>query len=192
VLASFHGGSLIWLWVAAMLYGGWIVGAPVTAPESAGAPRTIDLALDAIAATIYNDLLGLACIVVLWRIMRDAPNKGGVWALAAFWGAHQVAKLNLFFGVAYPGADFLPSYLAHLARFFGATTNSPFLYLTIAGFGLLATSLIARTRREVREGPRMLLSLKATLVLLMLVEHTWLGVGSGAALWTLFLSARAG
>jgi hypothetical protein len=37
----------------------------------------------------------------------------------------------------------------------------------------------------------MLLGLLTTLVLLMLVEHLWLGVGSGAALWTLFLAARS-
>lgn len=191
VLASFHGGSLLWLWVATMLYGGWIVGTPVTPPATAGGPRTFGLALDAIGATLYNDLVGLACVVVAWGLVRGSPNKAGAWALSAFWGAHQVAKVNLFLGVAYPGVDFLPSYLSHFAGFFGAAGNSPFLYLTIAGFGLLAASLVAQTRRATREGPRMLLALQATLVLLMLVEHTWLGVGSGAALWTLFLSARA-
>jgi putative photosynthetic complex assembly protein 2 len=142
-------------------------------------------------ATIYNDLLGLAALLWCAWLVRSAANKSGVWALAAFWGAHQLAKISLFMGVAYPGADFLPSYLTYLAGYFGGPSNSPILYLTIAGLALLGAFLAVRTRREARDGRRMLLGLLTTLVLLMLVEHLWLGMGSGSALWTLFLSARS-
>lgn len=184
--ASFFGGALLWLWVATALYGGWVVG--VAPAAGAGLPPL----LRAVGATLHNDLLGLAVLLLAWRLARTGPNRTGVAVVALFWGAHQLAKVNLFLGVEHPGTEFLPSYLAHLATHFGPRANSPALALSVAALGGLAGWLAVRARRDPRPWARHAAWLLAALAALAALEHVLLGAGAGASLWSVFLAARDG
>ena len=187
--ASFFGGALLWLWVATALYGGWVVGlAP--GPHTADGARGAAAVLPAVGATIHNDLLGLAALLVAWRLARGGANRTGVHALALFWSAHQVAKVNLFLGVAHPGTELLPPYLAHLGRHFGPAVNSPALAPSVALLAALAAWLLVRARRDTRPWARHGARLLAALAALAALEHLLLGVGAGAALWSVFLATR--
>ncbi|MGZ8378105.1 MAG: DUF3623 family protein [Gemmatirosa sp.] len=183
---SFFGGALLWLWVAATLYGGWVVGVAAVAPAVSGVAGAVQAA----RATLHNDVLGLAVLLLAWGLARGGANRTGVWTLALFWAAHQVAKVNLFLGVEHPGAEFLPSYLQHLARHFGPAVNSPALPVTVAAFVALAAWLAARARAEPRPWVRQGRWLLAALAALAALEHLLLGIGSGTALWSVFLAAR--
>lgn len=210
---SFFGGALLWLWVATLLYGGWVVGAaPAALGNSAlGASAlggsafgdfalgvhapggvTLRIVAHAIAATLYSDLLGLATIALAAWLTRRSANRTGLWALALFWTAHQAAKLNVFLGVRHPGVEFLPPYLQHLARYFGPAVNSPALPATVAALLLLAMWLTRRARRATTTGARRAAWLLATLATLAAVEHVWLGLSAPPAPWALFLRARGG
>ena len=185
VTRSFFGGAMLWFWVAATLYGGWIVGVSVPAP--AGDISRLALASQAIAATIYNDVLGLLVIAVAFVLSRGGTTHTGAWTVVTFWSAHQIAKLNVFAGVAHAGSEYLPPYLDHLRRYFGPEVNSPLLGLSIMVMAAAAVALVLRARRDARPAARRQSLLLAALIALALLEHVLLGIGTGGALWTMFV-----
>lgn len=188
VAMSFLGGALAWLGVMAALYGGWIVGLPID--ETAAPARSFALALDAIAATLYSDLLGLVILGLAFAVAARGRNRTGVWTIALFWSAHQTAKLNVFLGVDNAGLEYLPRELSHLARFFGPAENSVFLPLTIIALCAAAFGFIARFRATELQWMRMRDLILAIVLLLAALEHAMLGMIDPPSLWSLFLQLR--
>jgi putative photosynthetic complex assembly protein 2 len=185
---SFLGGALLWAWVSTLFYGGWVTGLR-PAEVSVGGP-SVRLALEAIGATLYADLLALAAIALAVGVTRRGPNRVGLWTLLLFWGAHQTAKLNVFFGVRHAGAEFLPPDLAHLERFFGPARNSALLPVTVLLLAALVGGLALGAWRATTPLARTGRALLAALAALALLEHALLGVDAALPIWELFLRAR--
>jgi putative photosynthetic complex assembly protein 2 len=185
---AFIGGAFLWIWVQTTFYGGWLIGPAAEIPVSAG--PTPGLALQAIAATGYN-LVAAALMFGLAYAVHGA-NPVGWQTIAAFWGADQLAKLNVFLGVANPGTHFLPDRLAFLIGYFGPQRNSPLLPVSILVLGALALWLYRRAIRTGdpfgREGNALL----AALLALAALEHVLLGLSLQVPLWDPFLRVRGG
>ena len=185
---AFLAASLLWWWTATLFYLGWGI-AEVGAP--AGPTGSAQLALQAIAATWRPDVVALAVIAGVGALVWRRPNRVALWALLAFWGTLQTAKLNVFAGVRHPGAEWLPESLAGLRVFFGPTQNSALLPATVVVLAALAAWLAIRAWRA-RDGfDRHASALLAVLVALAVVEHVMLGVDATLRLWDPFLSLRA-
>jgi putative photosynthetic complex assembly protein 2 len=194
-------GALLWTCVSAAFYGGWVVG-PEVAPPAGPHAVTLGRAARAVAATSYSSLLTLALLAAAWRLA--VPNgaagppaaRAGAAArfapltLAALWAAHELAKLNVFLGVANPGAELLPTYLASLRAYFGPARNSPLLAPSVAA--LAAATAAAGLAAWRARGPagRVGFALLAGVLALAAFEHAVLGVPEGLDWWDAFLRWR--
>ena len=185
---SFLGGSLLWTAAAGALYGGWIVGVVDTGP----APGTIALTVQAMLATWYNDAFTLLLGVAAWWLVRHGPNRVGVTTLLVFWLVHAIAKVNVFVGVANPGAHYLPDYLWHLQRYFGPERNSLLLPATVVALVAATLALAWRARRAADAWRRTEAALLATILALSVLETGVLGVAFDAGAWDVFLRLRGG
>ncbi len=200
------GGALLWTCVSTAFYGGWVVG-PV-AGDPGGAPGlapSLARAAAAIAATAYSTflaatLLGAATLAAqaspiagATRGLAPAPNPARYAPItfATLWAAHELAKLNVFVGVASPGAAYLPQYLAHLRQFFGPARNTPLLAVSVF-FLATAAAVIGGRARRARGAParRAALGLIASVVALAAFEHAMLGVRTPPGWWNAFVSWR--
>jgi putative photosynthetic complex assembly protein 2 len=186
-LSSFAGGALLWTAVSASLYGGWVVGRPLGA--AADAP-TLLRAADAIAATGYNALLAAALLAAALRVTRDAPNRLGALTFAVFWAVHELAKLNVFLGVVNPGVQFLPPYLAHLARYFGPARNSALLLPSVGVLAIAAAAVARRAAAHAAGGRRVGAALLASVLALAALELALLGTARDLGWWDAFLAWR--
>ncbi len=176
------------MWINVGLYGGWIVG-PGGEASVAGAP-TFVRAAEAIVSLLWHELLCVLLLFVSWLHVRTSPNRLGFVALATYWAVLQVAKLNIFFGVANPGARFLPPHLQFLLSYYGPPENTgwlPISFFTALGIALLFWWHGWQARDSFLRQSRALL---AMLIALAALEYLLLGVRSDAPLWEVFLKAR--
>ncbi|MBV9880386.1 MAG: DUF3623 family protein [Gemmatirosa sp.] len=184
---AFLAAALLWWWTATLFYLGWGV---AEAGPPAGPPRSVALALQAIAATWRADVVALAVIAgVAWLVWRR-PNRVALWALLVFWATLQTAKLNVFAGVQHAGAELLPDRLTGLRTFFGPARNTTLLPVTIVALAVLGAWLAVRAWRA-RDGfQRHAAALLAVLLALAVVEHAMLGVDATLPFWDPFLRMR--
>jgi putative photosynthetic complex assembly protein 2 len=188
-------GALLWTCVSAAFYGGWVVGPPVAPPADAG---TLGRAARAVAATGYSAVLALALLVAARRLARRAPDRraGDAAAfapltLATLWAAHELAKLNVFLGVANPGAELLPDYLAPLRAYFGPARNSPLLAPSVAVLACAAALSLGAAGRTRTPARRAGYALVAAVLALAALEHALLGARAPVGWWDAFLDWRA-
>ena len=191
------GGALLWTAVSATFYGGWLVGPAAVAPAGApGEAATFARAAAAVAATADSSVLSLVLLGLAWVATARPGRVGGAapgfapGTFAVLWGAHELAKLNVFLGVANGGAELLPAYLAPLRAFFGPARNSWLLAPSAAalGAGALAAALVAR---RARPGARRAgYALVAGVLALAALEHVLLGVAAPVGWWDAFLRWR--
>ncbi len=185
---TFLAATAIWMWINVGLYGGWIVG-PGHAASVAG-DATVFRATEAIASLLWHEMLCAVVIFVCWLHVRTSPNRLALPALATYWAVLQVAKLNIFFGVANPGARFLPPHLQFLLSYYGPPENTGFLpisFFTAVGIALVFWWNGWQTKDAFLRQSRALL---AMLIALAAVEYLLLAVPSDAPLWEVFLKAR--
>lgn len=188
VRRSFLGGALLWGWVSATFYGGYLTGfLPTIAVPAAPAWGAV---MPAISATLASDAAALILMIVAAMMGRGARNRSGLWALVIFWGVQQIAKLNVFFGVENPAANFLPPHLAYLRDFFGPPVNSPFLMLSIVVLVGATVAAYRAARRGQPEGRRQAAILYATILALAVLEVAILGVPLESTPWDSFLRVR--
>lgn len=185
---TFLAATAIWMWINVGLYGGWIVG-PGGEASMVGEP-TLPRALEAIVSLLWHELLCVLVLAVSWLHVRRSPNRLAFAALATYWGVLQVAKLNIFFGVANPGARFLPPHLQFLLSYYGPAENTDFL--PVSFFAAVGVALIFwwhgwQSKDAFLRQSRALLSM---LIALAALEYLLLAVHSDAPLWEVFLKAR--
>jgi len=185
---TFLASTAIWMWINVGLYGGWIVGPGQIAsiPGDASLPR----ALEAIVSLLWHELLCVLVLAVSWLHVRRSPNRLAFVALATYWAVLQVAKLNIFFGVANPGARFLPPHLQFLLSYYGPAENTGFLpvsFFTAVGIALIFWWHGWQAKDAFLRQGRALL---AMLIALAALEYMLLAVPSDAPLWEVFLKAR--
>ena len=185
---TFLAATAVWMWINVGLYGGWIVG-PGQAASVAGEP-TLLRASEAIVALLWHELLCVLLLFVTWLLVRRSPNRLAFSALATYWAVLQVAKLNIFFGVANPGARFLPPHLQFLLSYYGPPVNTdflPFSFFAAVGVALVFWWNGWQAKDAFLRQSRALL---AMLIALAAVEYLLLAVHSDAPLWEVFLRAR--
>jgi putative photosynthetic complex assembly protein 2 len=188
VRRGFLGGAMLWAWVSAAFYGGFLTGIhPVVAVPTAPAWGAV---LPAISATLVNDAATLVLLIIGAFMAQGARNRTGLSALLLFWGVQQVAKLNVFFGVANPAANFLPPHLSYLRQFFGPEVNSPFLAVSLGVVAVATAWAARRARRAPTAGRREAAALYATILGLAVLELAVLGVRLESTPWDSFLRAR--
>ncbi|MEO7995848.1 MAG: DUF3623 family protein [Gemmatimonadaceae bacterium] len=182
---AFLGSALVWWWCSTLFYAG--IG--INIADSAAVvppPRTFAFALQAIAATLRPDLVGVFALVLIGILVWRRPNRFALGALFTFWGTLQTAKLNVFMGVRNSGVDWLPEHLVKLSQFFGPPQNSLLLPVTIAGLGIcfasMARSSSAADQPFAKHGYAMI----AFLLALAVLEHIMLGVNLSLPLWDIF------
>jgi hypothetical protein len=102
----------------------------------------------------------------------------------------QVAKLNIFLGVANPGARFLPPHLEFLLTYYGPAVNSG--WLAVSFFAAMGSAMwLWWTGWQAQDSfVRQSRTLLAMLIALAAVEYALLGVRTDAPLWEVFLKAR--
>lgn len=183
-IRAFFAGALAWSAIITLFFEGWVVGPP---PEAlGGATRGWSGAMTAIVATWHWEALALVTIALVAYVLRGASNRLALWTLLLFWGAHQSAKLNLFFGVVNSGAEIFPPYLRHLVRYFGPEENSLLLPVTIVAYAAVAVVVLSPWRR-CDDGGRMRRLVIAALAGLAALEHGFLATRLPIMLWELFL-----
>lgn len=190
-LRAWLGAALLWGWPATLLYAGLPAGpADAALRPLPFAPGTWAMAVEAVRATVANDVIGVAVGGALLAVTWGCANRTAFHGYALFWLVQQAAKLNIFFGVARAGAEFLPSHLRFLARYFGPAENSPLLWVTLAALGG-ATAALGRRAARARSGHvRTGLALLTAVLALAAVEHLVLAGAFAAPLWKAFLDAR--
>lgn len=185
---TFLAATAIWMWINVGLYGGWIVG-PGHVASTVG-HATVFRATEAIAALLWHELLCAVVLFATWLHVRTSPNRLAFAALTTYWAVLQVAKLNIFFGVANPGARFLPPHLQFLLSYYGPPQNTG--WLPVSFFAAVGIALICgwngwQARDAFLRQSRALL---AMLIALAALEYLLLGVRTEAPLWEVFLKAR--
>ena len=185
---AFLGSAFIWWWCSTLFYAG--VGIDIQTVHPAGT-RTLSLALDAIAATLKPDLVGVVAMATIAIVVHRRTNRVALWMFALFWGTLQTAKLNVFFGVRNASVDWLPEHLFQLSQFFGPPRNSPLLPVTIGLLLLLFAFMVRRARAATTPFARHSGWMVALLVGLAVVEHAALGLSATLPLWNLFMVSTA-
>ncbi len=185
---TFLAATAVWMWINVGLYGGWIVG-PSHAASITG-EASVFRATEAIASLLWHELLCVLVLFMTWLHVRLSPNRMAFTALSTYWIVLQVAKLNIFFGVANPGARFLPPHLQFLLSYYGPPVNSG--WLPVSFFAAVGVALIFwwhgwQSKDAFLRQSRALLSM---LIALAAVEYMLLAVPSDAPLWEVFLKAR--
>jgi putative photosynthetic complex assembly protein 2 len=185
---TFLAATMIWMWINVSLYGGWIVGPSHVASVSGAA--SIFRATEAIAALLWHELLCVTLLFGMWLHVRLSPNRLAFYGLATYWSVLQVAKLNIFFGVANPGARFLPTHLEFLLTYYGPAENTG--WLAVAFFLAVGIALIGwwRAREAATPFLRQSRALIAVVFALAALEYLFLGIKTDAPLWEVFLKAR--
>jgi putative photosynthetic complex assembly protein 2 len=188
VAGAFLAGGALWAWLTNALFGGWVVGPPGIRATEAG--PSIGLALEAVHATLYSEIAGVALLLVTGWLVRGAANRMSFAAMLVLWGSQQLAKLNIFVGVPNPGTRFLPDRLRFLGDFFGPEEPSLFLGVSIAVLAALALRFGRRAAQATEPADRFGLGVLAVLLALAAVEHLVLGIRTDLPLWDVFLRLR--
>jgi putative photosynthetic complex assembly protein 2 len=190
-LRGFLGAALLWAWPQTLLYAGLPAGPSDAATRALPfALGSLPLAVEAVRATIVNDVIGVGVMVAIAAVTFRGAHRMALWTYATLWFVQQSAKVNIFFGVSHAGAEFLPKHLRYLARYFGPAENSPLLGATIIALTLIALLLGWRAAMAKPGYIRHASTLIVSVLALAVVEHLVIGGVFDAPLWRLFLDAR--
>ncbi|MFN8650902.1 MAG: DUF3623 family protein [Gemmatimonadales bacterium] len=183
---GFLAGATLWGWTQAALYGGWLVGPGAPSGALPSGDR-VALVMTALRATAWSEAATAGVLILTAILAVGAANRMPFWTVLLFWSAHQAARLNVLFGVANSGSEFLPPHLAFLKQFFGPAINSPLLPVTVAVWVMVTVLLVRRAWRSpdlyVRHSGLTLGVLSG----LAALEHVLLGIPASLPLWNLFV-----
>ena len=131
---------VMWGWHELAFLTGWLTG-PRKLPMSTGA-RGWQRFAESTGTVLWHELGLLANLGLLWWMQAGQPSHVALCTFALLWCMRLSAKLNLFFGVAQNGAQYLPQHLKYLASYFRHRRMTPWFVLSISGAGVLWLWLI--------------------------------------------------
>ena len=141
IYASFSAGTLIWGWNLASYYTGFITGPTLTIPQHLTTRQRFWLA---IKSSLYHECM--SCLLVIGSLVMIplSQNVTGPITIVLFYVLHQVAKLNIFFGVLNFSGDWLPDHLKYITVFFGPARLHWFFVVAVAIAAMCATWAISQ------------------------------------------------
>jgi len=178
---SFLGGILCWGWLETSYYTGYIVG-PKPEPCREGCGGFAHF-WHALRANLYHELCVVAAAIALVILEWGAANQVGLWTFLTLWWAHQVAKLNVFFGVRNLNVNFLPPHLKAMAQFFRERSMNYFFPISATASAVVATVLISKGIAAGDTFHKTALFVLGELVGLALLELWFLVVPLSSTLW---------
>jgi putative photosynthetic complex assembly protein 2 len=187
---GFLAGGTLWAWAQAALYGGWLVG-PGAGSALLPASRWAE-AMEALRETAWSEAAAVGVLLLAGILAIGARNKVAFGTVLLFWAAHQMARINVFLGVANASPELLPDHLRFMARFFGPPVNTPLLPISILLWIVVAALLLRAGWRATDGFTRRSAMVFGVLAGLAAIEHLFLGISSRLALWDAFLRSRTG
>lgn len=184
---AFTAGLLVWAFVEASFYTGFVVG-PEVAPMADVDGPSLPSFFHAVKISLYHEILVVVLGVSGLYLFRDAANRFGLYLFLLFWFFHQSAKLNVFFGVANTGEHFLPETVSALLPHM-TTRSMNFLFPisvtinTVVAWYLLRQGVNRAQPRWKRVG----YVLVGTMAALALAEHWFLVLPLEGTLWDISL-----
>lgn len=191
VYLAYTSGTVIWGWLLASYYFGFITG-PNRAMQAKSegeirrmvAGRPLFRFVQALRASIYHEVLALVVTVMVAALVWGAANPVSLWILLSLWIMHSSAKLNVFFGVRNFRIEFLPDHMRFLGGFVANRAINPwFPFSIILGSGLLL--LLVYQALWVAAQPTMSIGylMVGLMVGLGALEHWLLVLPVPAAIW---------
>ncbi len=170
---GFTSGLIIWGWLQATFYLGYITGPrrQVCAPGCGGWRHF----LHGLETCLYHELAALALAALVLWISWGQPNAVGAWTYVLLWWMHTSAKLNVFLGVRNLNAEFLPDHLRYLEGFFRVRPMNLLFPVSVTA-STLVTLLLAQAAIGAAPGSfeSVGYTLLATLSALAVLEHWFL------------------
>jgi putative photosynthetic complex assembly protein 2 len=169
VYLSFLSALAVWGWIELAFLSGIITG-----PNSRACPPFAPLWERFFRATgtiLWHELLLLATLLYIARLVEDAPNIFGLWTFVILFFARISAKLNLFFGVPRINTEFLPQTLSHLASHFRKAPMNAVFPLSVTALSFASACWMERIWSATTEGAVIGFTLLSALTLLALLEH---------------------
>lgn len=187
---SFTCGLLVWGWLVASYYLGYITGPHIAHEvEAATEPEASENSLArrfrlALYASIHHELLALLMAGVVALVAGLSGVRWGLWIYVTLWLMHVSAKLSVFFGVRNFRMEFLPPQFHYLDSLLSKRTTNAFLPVSLILASGVALSLVYRgiipgTPAADSAGYLMV----ATMVTLGIIEHWLLILPLPAVLW---------
>ena len=137
---SFSAGTLIWGWNLASYYTGFITGPSIPLPDTLTTGQRFRLA---VKTSLYHELLSCVLVIGALGLSLVSSNHTGPTTIVLFYVLHQLAKLNIFFGVENFQGDWLPEHLQYITKFFGPPRMHWFFVVSVAIAALCATWAIS-------------------------------------------------
>jgi putative photosynthetic complex assembly protein 2 len=137
---SFSAGTLIWGWNLASYYTGFITGPSIPLPDILSTSQRFRLA---IKSSLYHELMSFVLVIGAIGLSLVSTNHTGSTTIVLFYVLHQLAKLNIFFGVENFQGDWLPEHLKYITRFFGPARIHWFFVVSVAIAASCATWAIS-------------------------------------------------
>jgi putative photosynthetic complex assembly protein 2 len=159
---------VMWGWHELAFLTGWLTGPrrQALSPGAQGWQRFAESA----SAVLWHELALLANLGLLWWMQGGRPNHVALCTFALLWCMRLSAKLNLFFGVAQNGAQYLPAHLKYLSSYFRSRSMTPWFVLSVGCASALWLWLIWLAQQGVVAVTTGWVLL-ATLLGLAIVEH---------------------
>ena len=145
---------------------------PRACPEGCRGWRRFSLAIQAI---LYHELAlvasGLAIVAVTWK----GANQFGTWTFLILWTMRISSQLNLFLGVRFVYAEFLPKHLSFVGSFFARRTMNALFPVSVSLATVVVGLLIARASQATASPHETIgYSLLAVLLALAVLEHLFM------------------
>lgn len=159
---------VMWGWHELAFLTGWLTGPrrQALSPEARGWQRFSE----SVSAVLWHELALLGNLLLLWWMQTGHPSHVALCTFALLWCMRLSAKLNLFFGVAQNGAQYLPAHLKYLSSYFRRRQITPWFVLSVGGASALWLWLIWLAQQGVVAVTTGWVLL-ATLLGLAIVEH---------------------
>lgn len=190
VYLAFACGTILWGWLLASYYLGFITG-PLhktsihdPAVQNWHKLRGWSRFWVALRTCIYHELLTLAVIVLVAALTWSYPNRWALWTLLSLWIMHSSGKLNVFLGVRNFHIEFLPSDLRYLGALLIRKTMNLLFPFSVVGASIVALYFFYRVLSTGPvEGESIGFLLVGLMISLGVLEHWLLVLPVPATLW---------
>lgn len=190
VYATFTCGTLVWGWLMASYYLGFITGEPLPT-DLRRRPGYYRLQQEpvrrlrlAVRASMHHELLVLAFGLGLFWLNWNAANPWGSWTFLALWVMHLSSKLNVFFGVRNFPIEYLPRHLHGFGVLLGKRPINPFFPFAVVAATLVVWRMFSSVPAPDMPADQAVgLMLVGWMILLGVMEHWLLVLPVPAMIW---------